>query len=66
MTAKRVLISIDERLLARIDESVARRGLTRSGYIAQLASHDLEAQTGPGNRPEVSDALRAVDDLFSE
>ena len=42
MTAKRVLISVDERLLERIDTAVARRGLTRSGYLAQLASADLE------------------------
>ncbi|HEY6609066.1 MAG TPA: type II toxin-antitoxin system HicB family antitoxin [Candidatus Limnocylindria bacterium] len=62
MTAKRVLISIDERLLARIDASVARRGLTRSGYLAQLAATDLEAGHGPGAEPAVSDTLRRVED----
>jgi metal-responsive CopG/Arc/MetJ family transcriptional regulator len=66
MTAKRVLISIDERLLERIDAQVARHGLTRSGYLAQLASVDLDGSRGPGERPEVAARLRAVDDVFSE
>jgi metal-responsive CopG/Arc/MetJ family transcriptional regulator len=47
MAAKRVLISIDERLLSRIDQAVERRGLTRSGYLAQLASADLDGQSRP-------------------
>jgi metal-responsive CopG/Arc/MetJ family transcriptional regulator len=42
MPAKRVLISIDQDLLERIDTAVARRDLTRSGYLAQLAARDLE------------------------
>ncbi|MGH2446253.1 MAG: type II toxin-antitoxin system HicB family antitoxin [Candidatus Limnocylindria bacterium] len=66
MTAKRVLISIDERLLARIDQAVERRGLTRSGYLAQLASTDLEASRGPGADPAVVSSLRAIDDPFTE
>ena len=47
MTAKRVLISLDERLLARIDQACARSGMTRSAYLAQLAERDLEAGAGP-------------------
>ncbi len=66
MTAKRVLISVDERLLERIDAAVARRGLTRSGYLAQLASADLEGERGPGAQGSVRSTLRAVDDIFSE
>jgi len=66
MTAKRVLISVDERLLERIDAAVARRGLTRSGYLAQLASADLEGERGPGFQAPVRSTLRAVDDHFSE
>lgn len=66
MTAKRVLISINERLLDRIDAEVARRGLTRSGYLAQLASADIEVATGSGNEPEATAALRKIDDLFAE
>jgi metal-responsive CopG/Arc/MetJ family transcriptional regulator len=66
MTAKRVLISIDERLLSRIDQAVARHGLTRSGYLAQLASADLESESGPGRAPGSADALRRIGEVFEE
>ncbi len=42
MPAKRVLISIDERLLARIDDAVRRRGMTRSGFLAQAAAAQID------------------------
>lgn len=44
MPAKRVLISIDQRLLARVDDACERRGFTRSGYLARLAAADLEGE----------------------
>ncbi len=66
MTAKRVLISIDEHLLDRIDRAVARRGLTRSGYLAQLASADLEAERGTGTQDGTRSTLGAVDSLTRE
>ena len=66
MPAKRVLISIDERLLARIDDACGRRGLTRSGYLAQLAEADLVGGRGPGTDPAVRHALTALDALLSE
>jgi hypothetical protein len=66
MTAKRVLISIDERLLARIDDACARRGLTRSAYLAQLADADLVGGTGPGADPAVRAALATLDELLRE
>lgn len=66
MPAKRVLISIDERLLARIDDACARRGLSRSAYLAQLADADLAGGTGPGAKPEARSALANLDDLIRE
>jgi metal-responsive CopG/Arc/MetJ family transcriptional regulator len=42
MPAKRVLISIDERILARIDEAAQRTGQTRSGFLAQAAMAQIE------------------------
>lgn len=65
MTAKRVLISIDERLLARIDEARERMGLSRSAFIAQSASRDLEGAAGPGAEPGVRAALAALDRLLA-
>jgi metal-responsive CopG/Arc/MetJ family transcriptional regulator len=66
MPAKRVLISIDERLLARIDEACARRGLSRSRYLAQLADADLAGARGPGSDPSVRAALATLDELLGE
>jgi len=66
MTAKRVLISIDERLLSRIDQAVTRRGMTRSGYLAQLASADLESESGPGRKPGAVGAMGGIGERFEE
>jgi hypothetical protein len=66
MPAKRVLISIDERLLARIDDACARSGLTRSAYLAQLADADLVGSSGPGSTPEARAALATLDALLAE
>ncbi|HEX7225840.1 MAG TPA: hypothetical protein VF367_09705 [Candidatus Limnocylindria bacterium] len=63
MTARRVLISIDERLLARVDDACARRGLSRSAYLAQLADADLAGGTGPGLDPDVRAALTTITEL---
>jgi metal-responsive CopG/Arc/MetJ family transcriptional regulator len=57
MPAKRVLISIDERILARIDDAAQRSGQTRSGFLAQAAMAQIE---GPG------DARRAHDEGASD
>jgi metal-responsive CopG/Arc/MetJ family transcriptional regulator len=43
MAAKRVLISIDERLLERIDEAADRLGMTRSAFLAGSAARDLDS-----------------------
>ncbi|MGQ0608946.1 MAG: hypothetical protein ACT4OQ_10855 [Chloroflexota bacterium] len=66
MTAQRVLISIDARLLARIDQACARIGLKRSTYLAQLAEKDLHAASGPGETPTARAALAALDGLLRE
>jgi metal-responsive CopG/Arc/MetJ family transcriptional regulator len=66
MTAKRVLISIDERLLARVDQARTRQGMTRSAYLAQLAERDLHADAGAGKNPTVRAALTALDALLGD
>ena len=65
MAAKRVLISIDERLLARIDDTVRRLGMTRSGFLAQAASAHMEAQGGSA-KPETAAGLQGGDRLPEE
>lgn len=67
MPAKRVLISIDERLLARIDETCARLGTSRSAFLAQSAAARMEGgAAGPGADPAARSALSALDRIVSE
>lgn len=66
MTAKRVLISIDERLLARIDEACGRLAMSRSAFLARSAAHDLDGGVGPGADPSVRAALVSLDRLMAE
>jgi metal-responsive CopG/Arc/MetJ family transcriptional regulator len=61
MPAKRVLISIQEQLLERVDERAARLGIGRSTYLAKLAAADLEGDRGVGDRnPDARSATRDV------
>lgn len=61
----KVLVSLDERLLKRIDGRARRRGLTRSAYLAQLAEQDLAQDEGPGADPRVHEAVRELQLLFA-
>jgi metal-responsive CopG/Arc/MetJ family transcriptional regulator len=63
MAAKRVLISIEERLLDRVDQACARMGVTRSRFLAQLADQHLSGGRGPGAEPGVQAALARIDRL---
>lgn len=62
MPAKRVLISVEERILARIDEEARRSGMTRSGFLAQAAMAQIEAGR-PAVQPHAKDALATLDEL---
>jgi metal-responsive CopG/Arc/MetJ family transcriptional regulator len=53
MPAKRVLISIDERILARIDDAAQRSGQTRSGFLAQAALAQIEDKPKEPDRSSV-------------
>lgn len=61
----KVLVSIDERLLARMDKEAKRQGLSRSAYLARLAARELEARQGPGRAAHVRRALERLDALFA-
>jgi hypothetical protein len=62
MPAKRVLISIDERILARIDDAAQRNGQTRSGFLAKAALAQIDGG-GAGAQPRSRDSLGGRDDL---
>jgi hypothetical protein len=61
----KVLLSLDDRLLRRIDAAAARRGMSRSGFIAALARRELRTELGPGATPAARDALRRLDRIFA-
>lgn len=64
VATRKVLLSLDQRVVSRIDRAAKRRGLTRSAYVEQLAVADLASEKGPGADPSVRAALASVDDLF--
>jgi hypothetical protein len=61
----KVLVSLDDELLRRIDRIARSRGLSRSAYLAQLAQRDAARSTGPGAMPGVRRALARLDELFA-
>lgn len=60
----KVLISLDNKLLERLDQAAAERGTSRSALVAELAAKGLGEPVGPGARPEVREALREIRELF--
>jgi hypothetical protein len=61
----KVLISIDEKLLRRIDRTASASGKSRSGYISQLAESAEARASGPGRTATARAALRRLDRLFA-
>lgn len=60
----KILVSVDDRLLARIDKAARSLGLTRSAYLSRLAAREVEASHGPGRMASARRALRKIDELF--
>ena len=62
----KILVSLDDRLLKRLDREAAARGMSRSALIAELAAKGLGLPLGPGALPEVREALRRTKEMFAE
>jgi hypothetical protein len=62
----KVLVSLDDRLLRRIDRAARASGRSRSAYLAQLAEADGARGQGPGKSAGARGALRKLDRLFAE
>jgi hypothetical protein len=60
----KVLVSLDDALLRRVDRIAKARGLSRSAYLAGLAEHDT-TRSAPGATRAARRALRRLDDLFA-
>jgi hypothetical protein len=61
----KVLVSIEEKLLDRIDRAARDAGLTRSAYLSRLAQREL-GDGKPGSDPRVRRAFETLDRLFAE
>jgi len=61
----KVLISLDPKLLERLDHVAVQRHMSRSALIAEFAAKGLGEPIGPGARPEVRQALREAEALFA-
>ena len=61
---RKILVSIDDRLLSRIDRSAKAAGLSRSAYLGRLAAHDLGSHRGPGAGTRARRAVARLDRLF--
>jgi hypothetical protein len=62
----KILVSMDDKLLGRVDRSARRLGLSRSAYLARLVERDLGTEMGPGRDPAVRRALAEIDRLVGE
>jgi metal-responsive CopG/Arc/MetJ family transcriptional regulator len=60
----KILVSVDDKLLARIDRAARTAGLSRSAYLTRLAARDLGAERGPGAERQARRALARLDRLF--
>jgi hypothetical protein len=61
----KVLVSLDDRLLRRIDRAAKDRGISRSAYLAELCERDLGLARGPGASSQARAALRRLDRMFT-
>jgi metal-responsive CopG/Arc/MetJ family transcriptional regulator len=61
----KVLVSLNETLLRRVDRIAKGRGLSRSAYLAELAERDVARSEGPGTTRVARRALSRLDELFA-
>lgn len=61
----KVLVSLDDALLRRVDRIAKARGLSRSAYLAELAERDVARSEGPGATRAARRALARLDELFA-
>jgi hypothetical protein len=60
----KILVSIDDKLLRRIDGAARSAGLSRSAYLGKLAAKEVGSVQGPGSDRRVRSTLSRLDQLF--
>ena len=61
----KVLVSLNDALLRRVDRIAKGRGLSRSAYLEELAAKDAARSEGPGTSRAARRALAQLDELFA-
>jgi len=59
MTRRKVLVTLDDALVRRLDRAARERGVTRSALLATLAERELRRRT-PEQRREIEAAVQAM------
>jgi metal-responsive CopG/Arc/MetJ family transcriptional regulator len=62
----KVLVSLNDALLRRIDRIAKAQGVSRSAYLARLAERDAARVEGPGTSTAARSALAQLDRLFAD
>ena len=60
----KILVSLDERLLEKLDHEARDRRMSRSALIAELTTQGLGETKGPGANPEVHEAIARLRELI--
>jgi len=62
--ARKILVSMDERLIGGVDEAARAAGLSRSAFLSRVASDAIGLEPGPGASEGTHRALEDLDRLF--
>lgn len=62
MTRRKVLLSLDDRLIDRIDRAAHERGVSRSAFIARIAERELGTRA-PEEQRRIDEAHRRLQAL---
>jgi len=62
----KILVSIDDKLLGRIDRAAQASGLSRSAYLSRIAAREVGAERGPGADQRARRAVAVLDRLFQQ
>lgn len=65
MTRRKVLVTLDESLVRRLDRAARERGVTRSALLASLTERELRRRT-PERQREIEEAVQAMRKLGAQ
>lgn len=60
----KILVSIDDKLLEKVDLAARESGLSRSAFLSRLLEQIVTNREGPGRSAPVRRSLKSLDSLF--